>query len=136
VSLTDPRVSRQTIRRPLTASPMRPRARAAILSCMDARLNMFAIFGLAEGDAHIIRNAGGCITPDVIRSLSISQRIGGTREIVLLHHENCAAVADPEGDLRRCLSRLMSTFLLPHTDALRGFIYEVGGALRQICPEE
>jgi carbonic anhydrase len=136
VSLTNLLVSRQTIRRPLTASPMRPRSRVAILSCMDSRLNMFAIFGLAEGDAHIIRNAGGCVTPDVIRSLSISQRLGGTREIMLLHHENCAAVADAEGDLRRCLSRLKSTFLLPYTDVIRGFVYEAGGALREICPEE
>ncbi|GAA2070330.1 beta-class carbonic anhydrase [Actinomadura alba] len=135
MSQTDLLVARQASRRPLAAS-RRPSSQIAILSCMDARLNVFAIFGLAEGDAHVIRNAGGCVTDDAIRSIALSQRVGGTREVVLLHHEDCAAVADPEADLRRCLGRLKSTFLLPHTDAIRGFLYEAGGALRETHPEE
>jgi carbonic anhydrase len=135
VSQTDLLVARQALRRPLSTS-RRPSSQIAILSCMDARLNVFAIFGLAEGDAHVIRYAGGCVTDDAIRSIALSQRVGGTREVVLLHHEDCAAVADPEADLRRCLGRLKSTFLLPHTDAIRGFLYEAGGALRETHPEE
>jgi carbonic anhydrase len=103
---------------------------------MDARLNVFAVFGLAEGDAHVIRNAGGCVTDDAIRSLAVSQRVGGTREILLLHHEDCAAVADPEGDLRRCLGRLRGTRLLPYTDAVRGYLYEASGGLREIHSKE
>lgn len=83
----------------------------------------------------MIRNVGGCVTDDVIRSLAVSQSRGGTREIVLLHHEDCAAVADPADDLRRCLARLRRA-RLPHTDAIRGFVYEVGGALRESLPEE
>jgi carbonic anhydrase len=103
---------------------------------MDARLNVFAVFDLTEGDAHVIRNAGGCVTDDVIRSLAVSQSLGGTREVVLLHHEDCAAVADPEDDLRRCLARLRRATLLPHTGAIRGFVYEMGGSLRESRPEE
>ncbi|MBC6463279.1 beta-class carbonic anhydrase [Actinomadura sp. HBU206391] len=136
MSQTDLLVARQALRRPLVTLPQRPSSQIAILSCMDARLNVFAIFGLAEGDAHVIRNAGGCVTGDAIRSIALSQQVGGTREVVLLHHEDCAAVPDPETDLRRCLGRLRSTFLLPHTDAIRGFLYEAGGVLRETHPEE
>jgi carbonic anhydrase len=135
VSQTDLLVARQALRRPLSASKI-PSSRVAILSCMDARLNVFAIFGLAEGDAHVIRNAGGCVTDDAIRSIALSQRVGRTREIVLLHHEDCAAVPDPQTDLRRCLDRLRSTFLLPRADAIRGFLYEADGTLRETRPEE
>jgi carbonic anhydrase len=122
--------------RPLVPRLRSPRTGVAILSCMDARLNVFAIFGLAEGDAHVIRNAGGCVTDDVIRSLAVSQSLGGTREIVLLHHEDCAAVSDPGDDLRRCLATLRRATLLPHTDAIRGLVYEAGGALRESRPQE
>src|SRR3954471_8512536 len=103
---TDLLVARASLRPPLVPRLKAPRTAVAILSCMDARLNVFAVFGLTEGDAHVIRNAGGCVTDDAIRSLAVSQRAGGTREILLLHHEDCAAVALPEADLRRCLDRL------------------------------
>jgi carbonic anhydrase len=121
---------------PLTAHARAPRTGVAILSCMDARLNVFAIFGLGEGDAHVIRNAGGCVTDDAIRSLAVSQRLGGTREIVLLHHEDCAVVADPDEDLRRCLRRLRAAGVLPYQDAIRGFVYELGGSLCETRLEE
>jgi carbonic anhydrase len=133
---TDLLVARASPRPPLVPRLKSPRTGVAILSCMDARLNVFAIFGLTEGDAHVIRNAGGCVTDDVLRSLAVSQSLGGTREIVLLHHEDCAAVADPGDDLRRCLARLSRTTLLPHTGAIRGFVYEIGGSLRESHPEE
>ena len=136
MSRTDLLVSRPAHRVPLSPASKRPSSGVAILACMDARLNVFAIFGLAEGDAHVIRNAGGCVTDDAIRSVALSQRAGGTREVVLLHHEDCAAVADPEPDLRRCLSLLKSSTLLPYTDSVRGFLYESGGTLREIRTEE
>jgi carbonic anhydrase len=123
-------------RSPLTAHSRAPRTGVAILSCMDARLNVYAIFGLGEGDAHVIRNAGGCVTDDALRSLAVSQRLGGTREVVLLHHEDCAVVADPDEDLRRCLRTLHTSCLLPHKDAIRGFVYELGGSLRETRLEE
>jgi carbonic anhydrase len=131
VSRVDALVARPARRVPLLRSARRPASGVAILSCMDGRLNVFSIFGLAEGDAHVIRNAGGCATGDAIRSLALSQRECGTREVVLLHHENCAAVSDPDEDLARCLRVLRAASELPYTGAIRGFVYELGGGLRE-----
>jgi carbonic anhydrase len=131
--------------------PLPPASRAAVVACMDARLSPYAILGLAEGDAHVIRNAGGVVTDDVIRSLTISQRLLGTNEIVLIHHTDCGmltfhdddvkaqieadtgirpsfaleAFPDLEGDVRQSIARIKASPFIPHKDSVRGFIYEV-----------
>ncbi|MDX6345777.1 MAG: carbonic anhydrase [Streptomyces sp.] len=120
---------------PLDPEKRRPRTRVAIVACMDARLAIETMFGLRAGDAHVIRNAGGCVTSDTLRSLRLSQIRGGTREIVLVHHEDCAALSDPDADLRECLDLLRTSKELPHTDVVRGFVYTRGGALREIRPD-
>jgi carbonic anhydrase len=126
---------------------------------MDARLDLFGILGLAPGDAHLIRNAGGVATDDVIRSLAISQRKLGTREVVLVHHTDCGmltftedefrrelmeetgikpawvaeAFTDLDADVRSSIARIRSSPFLPHRDAVRGFVYEVEtGTLREV----
>jgi carbonic anhydrase len=126
---------------------------------MDARLDLFGILGLAPGDAHLIRNAGGVATDDVIRSLAISQRKLGTREVVLVHHTDCGmltftedefrrelleetgikpawvaeAFTDLDADVRSSIARIRSSPFLPHRDAVRGFVYEVDtGTLREV----
>jgi carbonic anhydrase len=124
---------------PLDPDKKRPRTRVAIVACMDARLGIETMFGLRAGDAHVIRNAGGCATADTLRSLRLSQMVGGTREIVLVHHEDCAALAeagtDPDADLRECVELVRTSNELPHTEVVRGFVYTRGGALREIRPE-
>jgi carbonic anhydrase len=139
--------------------PLPPGRRVAIVACMDARLNPYALLGLSEGDAHIIRNAGGAVTPDVIRSLTISQRLLGTEEIVLIHHTGCGmltfsdkAVLDQieyevgqrpdfalrsfaylDQDVRESIAALRANPFLPHTDSIRGFVYDIEtGALREV----
>jgi carbonic anhydrase len=139
--------------------PLPPARRVAIVACMDARLNPYGLLGLTEGDAHIIRNAGGAVTPDVIRSLAISQRLLGTEEIVLIHHTGCGmltfrddefrdsieqetgikpewaaeAFGDLEGDLRQSIARIKASPFVPRKDAVRGFVYEVeSGRLREV----
>ena len=139
--------------------PAEPAGRVAILACMDSRLDTSALLGIAEGDAHVIRNAGGVVTEDVIRSLVISQRLKGTREVMLIHHTDCGMLAlaeselkdaieeetgarpafaleaftDVEDSVRRSIARLQSSPFLPHTDAIRGFVYEVDtGRLREV----
>lgn len=136
--------------------PMQPRKRVAVLACMDARLNVYGILGLAEGDAHIIRNAGGVATEDAIRSLAISQRLLGTREIILIHHTGCGMLAfasdplkrqireelgfEPESappdideHLKRSMSLIRSSSVLPHRESIRGFVYQVeDGRLREV----
>jgi carbonic anhydrase len=139
--------------------PAPPARKVAILACMDARLNVYAALGLREGDAHVIRNAGGVATDDAIRSLAISQRLLGTEEIVLIHHTGCGmltfrddefrqsieretgirppwaaeAFADLEGDLRQSIARIKASPFIPHKDAIRGFVYEVEtGRLREV----
>jgi carbonic anhydrase len=139
--------------------PGRPASGVAIVACMDARLNPYGLLGLAEGDAHIIRNAGGVVTDDVIRSLVISQRLLGTTEIMLIHHTNCGmmsftdeeveaqieadtgvrppfaleAFSDLEGNVRESIARVRTSPYLPRPDAVRGFIYEVdSGRLREV----
>jgi len=138
---------------------MPPAKKLAIVACMDARLDVYRIAGLQPGDAHVIRNAGGVVTEDVIRSLVISQRLLGTREIALIHHTDCGmltfrdddvkrqieqdtglrppfaleAFDDLDADVRQSIARLKSSPFLPHTDAIRGFVYEVeSGKLREV----
>jgi carbonic anhydrase len=131
--------------------PLPPAKHIAIVACMDARLNPYGLLGLAEGDAHVIRNAGGAVTEDVIRSLAISQRLLGTREVVLIHHTDCGmltftddgfraqiaaetgirppwaaeAFGDPDVDVRQSIARIKASPFIPHTDAVRGFVYSV-----------
>jgi carbonic anhydrase len=132
--------------------PLPPALGLAVVACMDARLSVYGILGLNDGEAHVIRNAGGVVTDDVIRSLAISQRLLGTREIVLIHHTECgmltftdddfkasiqeetgikppwAAEAFPDlaGDVRQSIARIKASPFVPHTDAVRGFIFDVG----------
>jgi carbonic anhydrase len=131
--------------------PMPPSKGVAVVACMDARLNVYAILGLKEGEAHVIRNAGGVITDDGIRSLAISQRLLGTREIVLIHHTDCGmltftddafrrAIQDDTGikppwaaeafgnlgeDVRQSVARIQASPFIPHKDAVRGFVFDV-----------
>ncbi|AUH44104.1 carbonic anhydrase [Streptomyces sp. CMB-StM0423] len=119
---------------PLDPAARAPASKVAVLACMDARLGVEAMFALRPGDAHVIRNAGGCVTPDALDSLRLSQLRGGTREIVLVHHEDCAALDEPAADLVRCLDRLAASPRLPHRDVVRGFLYTRGGELREIRP--
>ena len=136
-----------------------PRKRVAVVACMDARLSLDRALGLSEGDAHVIRNAGGVVTDDAIRSLAISQRLLGTEEIVLIHHTDCGmlsfrdddfkdaieqdtgirpswaaeAFSDLDGDVRQSIARIKASPFLPHKDAVRGFVYEVTtGKLREV----
>jgi carbonic anhydrase len=139
--------------------PLPPGKHVAVVACMDARLNVYGMLGLEEGDAHVIRNAGGVITDDEIRSLMISQRLLGTREIILIHHTDCGmltftddevkgqiqqevgikpefaleAFTDLEEDVRQSIRRLEASPFIPHKDNVRGFIYEVeSGRLREV----
>ena len=130
--------------------PAPPARKLAVVACMDARLDPHRILGLEEGDAHVIRNAGGVVSEDVIRSLVISQRLLGTREIVLIHHTDCGmltfrddevkdtieadtglrpafaleAFRDLEGNVRQSMARIRVNPFIPHKDQLRGFIYD------------
>jgi carbonic anhydrase len=131
--------------------PMPPARQIAVVACMDARLNPYALLGLREGDAHLIRNAGGVITEDVIRSLAISQRLLGTKEIMLIHHTNCGMLTftddrfkaaietetslrppwapesftDPAADVRQSIARIQANPFVPLKDHVRGFVYDV-----------
>ncbi len=131
--------------------PMPPGKKVAVVACMDARLETGRLLGLEEGDAHVIRNAGGVVTDDVIRSLAISQRLLGTREIVLIHHTDCGmltfkddavkaeienetgvrphfaleAFPDPAEDVAQSIRRIRNSPFVPHKDAVRGFVYDV-----------
>ena len=139
--------------------PARPVTGVAVVACMDARLDVYAVLGLKPGDAHIIRNAGGVVTDDAIRSLIISQRLLGTTEIMLIHHSQCGmqtftddevkaeieadtglrppfaleAFRDLDGEVRQSITRVRTSPYLPHRDTVRGFVYEVeSGRLREI----
>jgi carbonic anhydrase len=139
--------------------PLPPARGVAVVACMDARLNVYGMLGLREGDAHVIRNAGGVITDDEIRSLAISQRLLGTREIVLIHHTDCGMLtfsddelkqqiqedvgvkphfsmesfSDLEEDVRQSIARIKHSPFIPNKDSVRGFIYEVEtGRLREV----
>jgi len=130
---------------------VRPSRELAIVTCMDSRLDVFAALGLGNGEAHVLRNAGGVITDDVIRSLAISQRLLGTREVMLIHHSDCGmekisddgfraelreqtgvapafaieSFGDVEVDVRQSILRVRRSVFLPHRDAVRGFVYDV-----------
>ena len=139
--------------------PLPPARGVAVVACMDARLNVFGVLGLNEGDAHVIRNAGGVITDDEIRSLAISQRLLGTSEIILIHHTDCGMLTftddefkaqieadtglrpswapesfrDPEQDVRQSLARIQASPFIPHKDQVRGFVYSVtDGTLTEV----
>ena len=139
--------------------PLPPGKGVAVVACMDARLDVHKILGLEEGDAHIIRNAGGVITDDEVRSLTISQRLLGTREVILIHHTDCGMLtfsddelkaeiheevgmkphfsmesfSDLEEDVRQSVARIQASPFIPHKESVRGFIYEVeSGRLREV----
>ena len=139
--------------------PLPPGRKVAVVACMDARLNPYGILGLQEGDAHVIRNAGGVVTDDEIRSLSISQRLLGTEEIILIHHTDCGmqtftddefkrqiqedtgikpewaaeAFDDLEEDVRQSKARIEASPFIPNKASIRGFVYEVEtGRLREV----
>lgn len=139
--------------------PMPPGKQVAVVACMDARLNVYGMLGLQEGDAHVIRNAGGVITDDEIRSLMISQRLLGTREVILIHHTDCGmltfrddevkaqvqaetgikpgfaleAFSDLDEDVRQSIARIKASPFIPHKESVRGFVYDVHtGRLREV----
>jgi carbonic anhydrase len=136
-----------------------PTRHLAVVACMDSRMDIFAMLGLGNGEAHIIRNAGGVITDDVIRSLCLSQRLLGTREVILIHHTNCGlqqvsedafkaeleaelgikpwwsleAFKDPYADVRQSIQRLHHSPFIAHRDHVRGFVYDViDGRLHEV----
>ena len=142
------------------ALPLPPARQIAIVACMDARLNPYGLLGLSEGDAHIIRNAGGIVTQDELRSLAISQRLLGTKEIVLIHHTDCGmltftddafrqqilddtgiaptwapeAFTDLDADVRKSIARIHAEPSIPIKDSVRGFVYDVtSGSLREVA---
>jgi carbonic anhydrase len=122
--------------------PLPPAKGVAVVACMDARLDVHKILGLEEGDAHVIRNAGGVITDDEVRSLTFSQRLLGTREIILIHHTDCGMLTFTDEDLRQqiqeedvrqSIARILHSPFIPHKDSIRGFVYEVEtGRLREV----
>lgn len=131
--------------------PLPPSKHVAVLACMDARLNVYGALGLNEGEAHVIRNAGGVVTEDEIRSLAISQRLLGTKEIILIHHTDCgmltftddqfkASIAEETGirpawaaeafanefdDVKQSLARIKANPFIPIKDSVRGFVFDV-----------
>ena len=137
-----------------------PAKRLAVIACMDARLDPNRLLGLNEGDAHVIRNAGGVVTDDEIRSLAISQRLLGTEEVILIHHTDCGmltftdddfrnqiladtgikpewaaeAFTDLDEDVRQSIARIKVSPFIPHKDSVRGFVYDVkNGRLREVA---
>ena len=139
--------------------PLPPAKGVAVVACMDARLNVYGLLGLEEGDAHVIRNAGGVVTDGEIRSLAISQHLLGTKEIVLIHHTGCGmltfsddefadrleaetgsrpswsaeAFGDLEGDVRQSIARIKASPFIPRKDSVRGFVYDVeSGRLTEV----
>lgn len=144
---------------PPAAAAIKPSHALAVVTCMDSRIDVFAALGLGVGDAHVLRNAGGVVSDDVIRSLAISQRKLGTREVMLIHHSNCGmeiisddgfstelqeetglapefpieSFTDVGADVRRSIERVRRSPFLPHRDEVRGFVYDVSdGRLREI----
>jgi len=131
--------------------PLPPARHVAVVACMDARLDVHKILGLQEGDAHVIRNAGGAVTDDAIRSLAISQRLLGTKEIILIHHTDCGmltftddqvkgtieketgirpafaleAFSDLDEDVKQSIARIKASPFIPHKSNIRGFVYDV-----------
>ena len=142
--------------------PLPPGKHLAVLACMDARLDVYRALGLNEGEAHVIRNAGGVVTEDAVRSLAISQRLLGTTEIILIHHTDCGmltftddgfkdailaetglrptwaaeAFSDLEADVVQSLARIQASPFIPHKDSVRGFVFDVAtGRLTEVTPE-
>ncbi len=140
--------------------PLPPAKQVAVVACMDARINVYGVLGLAEGEAHVIRNAGGVITEDEIRSLTISQRLLGTKEIILIHHTDCGMVTftddgfkadiekdtgikpaweseafpDAEADVRQSINRIKASPFIPLKDSVRGFVFDVAtGRLNEVA---
>jgi carbonic anhydrase len=138
---------------------MPPARNVAVVACMDARLNVYGLLGLKEGEAHVIRNAGGVVTDDVIRSLLISQRLLGTQEIMLIHHTDCGmltfsddevkgavqadtglkppfaleAFGDLETDVRQSIARIKASPFVPNKTSVRGFVFDVTtGRLKEV----
>jgi carbonic anhydrase len=136
---------------PVRHVDVRPQRRLAVVTCMDSRLDVFAALGLRDGDAHVLRNAGGVITDDVIRSLAISQRLLGTREVMLIHHSDCGmqkitddgfraeleadtgvapafaieSFTDVDANVRQSIRRVRRSDFVPHRGSVRGFVYDV-----------
>ena len=142
--------------------PLPPSRSIAVVACMDARIDVYRVLGLNEGESHVIRNAGGVVTDDEIRSLAISQRLLGTKEIILIHHTDCGmltftdddfkqsileetglkpewaaeAFADLDVDVRQSIKRIKNSPFIPHTDAVRGFIFDVAtGLLHEVTQD-
>ncbi|MEU7145586.1 carbonic anhydrase [Nocardia sp. NPDC046473] len=142
--------------------PLPPAKHVAVVACMDARLNVYGALGINEGESHVIRNAGGVITADEIRSLAISQRLLGTREIILIHHTDCGMLTftdddfkasiqqdvgikpewaaesftDLETDVRQSIARIVASPFVPHKDSIRGFIFDVAtGKLNEVLAD-
>lgn len=140
--------------------PLPPSRNIAVVACMDARLNVYAILGLGEGESHVIRNAGGVVTDDEIRSLAISQRLLGTKEIILIHHTDCGMLTftddefkrgiqdetgikpewapesftDLDEDVRQSIARIKASPFVVHKDAIRGFVFDVAtGKLNEVA---
>ena len=140
--------------------PLPPAKHVAVVACMDARLDVYRILGLNEGEAHVIRNAGGVVTDDEIRSLTISQRLLGTTEIILIHHTDCGMLTftddafkadiqaetgikppwsaesfnDLDTDVRQSIARIKASPFVPKTDAVRGFVFDVAtGKLNEVA---
>lgn len=140
--------------------PLPPAKHVAVVACMDARLDVHELLGLDEGDAHVIRNAGGAVTDDAIRSVVISQRLLGTGEIILIHHTDCGmltfkdeevkrqiqadtgirpsfaleAFPDLEADVRQSIARIKASPFIPRKESVRGFVYDVKtGRLREVA---
>ncbi|MGH8993913.1 MAG: beta-class carbonic anhydrase [Acidimicrobiia bacterium] len=144
----------------MTGVPTAPAKQVAVVTCMDARLNIDGILGLDEGDAHVIRNAGGVVTEDAIRSLTISQRLLGTEEIILIHHTDCGMLtftddelkakiesdtgirppfalesfSDLDDEVRQSINRIKASPFVRKTDSVRGFVYDVAtGKLHEVA---
>ena len=140
--------------------PLPPARKLAVVACMDARLDVYSLLGLREGESHVIRNAGGVITDDEIRSLAISQRLLGTEEIILIHHTDCGMLtftddafkrsiqdetgikpewaaesfADLDEDVRQSVARIKASPFVPHKDSIRGFVFDVAtGRLNEVA---
>ena len=141
--------------------PIPPASRLAVVACMDARLDVHGLLGLELGDAHVIRNAGGVVSDDALRSLVISQRLLGTQEIILIHHTDCGmltfrdddikdailadtglrpafaleAFGDLDQDIRQSIARIQANPFIPNKDQIRGFVYDCAtGRLNEVSP--
>ncbi|MFB8351283.1 beta-class carbonic anhydrase [Streptomyces niveus] len=161
MSVTDEFLANNTVYAQSFAGPLNlpPSRGLAVVACMDARLDIYRILGLRDGEAHVIRNAGGAVTDDTIRSLAISQRLLETREIILIHHTECGmltftddkfrrdiekdtgirpewaaeAFVDLEEDVLQSIRRITASPFIPHKDAIRGFIFDVAtGQLAEV----